>query len=119
MLRRCSTMLVLGVAILVAGTAWAQDQKEGKKRQHQTPEQRFDALEKAAKHDPLKGELTKDEFVTAVKEVTPRMASHAEEFFKNAKKADEGKITKDEYVKAWKELRAKFAKKKDDDKKPQ
>ena len=84
-----------------------------KKHKGATPEQRFDALEKAAKHDPLKGELTKDEFIAAIKATAKdsKMADHAENFFKSIKKADESKVTKDEFVAA---AKAHHAKKKKD-----
>ena len=96
MVRIWSILSLLVACSIVVNVARAAD--EPKKHEHQTPEQRFDALEKAAKHDPLKGELTKDEFVAAVKEVSPKMADHAEDAFKHIKKADENKVTKDEYV---------------------
>ena len=100
MVRVCSTMLALLVACLVAvNSASAQDKP---KHQHTSPDQRFDALEKAVNHEPLKGELTKDEFITAMKASKSKMADKAEEFFGKIKKADETKVTKAEYVDAMK-----------------
>ncbi len=55
-------------------------------------------MEKAAKHDPLTGVLTQEEFVAGMKAAGGKMADRAEDIFKNIKKADEGKVTKDEYV---------------------
>jgi Ca2+-binding EF-hand superfamily protein len=106
MVRVWTRLAVMVLACLVmVSMAVAQDQGGGKKRTPQTPEERkaaaekrFDALEKAAKHDPATGVLTKDEFVAAVKEVNAKMADRAEDMFKNIKKADESKVTKAEYV---------------------
>jgi len=103
MVRTWLTMLVMALAcLIVVKPASAQ---EGKK--HGGPESRFDALEKAVKHEPLKGELTKDEFVTALKETKSRMADKAEEIFKSITKADENKVTKAEFVTFMKERMAK------------
>ena len=90
------------------------DDAPAKKHKGPSAEQRFDALEKAAKHDPLTGELKKDEFIAAVKATAkdPKQAEHAEKFFTAITKADDGKVTKDEFVKFIKEHHAK-AKKKD------
>lgn len=106
MVRVWSKLLVLVVACLVAvNSVSAQEKKKGK-RDRPSHEKRFDDLEKAVKHDPLKGELTKDEFVKALKETKSRMADKAEETFKSITKADENKVTKDEYVKFHKERSA-------------
>ncbi len=91
-------LIALGLLLAVARQSFAQEKKK-----RPTLEQRFDALEKAAKHEPLTGVLTKDEFVAAVKEVSPRMADRAEKIFDDIKKADAGKVTKAEYVTAMKE----------------
>jgi hypothetical protein len=72
--------------------------QEKKKHDRPSPEQRFDNLEKAVKHDPLTGELTKDEFVTAMKETKSRQADKAGEIFGQIKKASDTKVTKAEYV---------------------
>jgi hypothetical protein len=104
---RVSTRLAVFVlaCLVVVSMSIAQDQPDTKKKGKQSPEERkaaiekrFDALEKAAKHDPLTGVLTKDEYVAAVKEVNAKMGDRAEEMFKNIKKADDGKVTKAEYV---------------------
>ena len=110
MARVWSMLLVMVVACLVAVNSVSAQEKKGK-RDRPSPEKRFDDMEKAVKHDPLKGELTKDEFVTAMKETKSRMADKAEEFFKKIKKADESKVTKDEYVKALKDMFANRQKK--------
>jgi len=99
-------LIALGLLLAVARPSFAQERK-----QRLTPEQRFDALEKAVKHDPLTGVLTKDEFIAGVKEVSPKMADRAEKLFTDIKKADEGKVTKNEYVTAMKERYAKRKKK--------
>jgi len=107
MTRVCSTLLALAIACLVAvNTASAQQNEGKKKRERPNPEARFDALEKAANHDPLTGELTKDEFVKAMKATAPRMGDRAEQFFNRIKKADENKITKAEFVQSMKDFRA-------------
>lgn len=98
MARVCSIFALLFAFVVMVSAARADDPAPPKKHQHQTPEARFDALEKAASHDPVKGVLTKDEFVTALKTVAPKMADKAEEIFAKITKADEGKVTKDEYV---------------------
>jgi hypothetical protein len=99
-----STLLVMVVACLIAVNSTAQEKKRGKGGDRPSPESRFDALEKAAKHDPLTGVLTKEEFVKAMKDSGSRMADRAEEIFTKLKKADEKKITKDEFVKGMKEM---------------
>ena len=110
-----SALLVLAVACLVAvNSASAQD----KKKDRPNPEKRFDDMEKAVNHDPLKGELTKEEFVKAMKATSPRGGDRAEAFFDRIKKVDEKKITKDEFVKAMKEMRSNRGGKRGGDKKP-
>lgn len=111
------TLIVALLCVMASGSAFAQERK-GKRGggDHPSPEARFDAMEKLAKHDPLTGTLTKDEFIKAVKESGSRMADHAEEFFNRIKKADENKVTKDEFVTAAKEMRAKYANRKPDQK---
>ena len=81
-----------------------------------SPEARFDALEKAAKHDPCTGVLTKDEFVAAIKATSkdPKQAEHADKWFDKITKADAAKVTKDEYVKFMKENAGKGKKPKKD-----
>jgi len=69
----------------------------------QDPAARFDALEKAAGHEPLKGELTRDEFVRVMEKSNSQMAKWASQLFDRADKADPTKITKDEWVKSRKE----------------
>jgi hypothetical protein len=125
MVRICSTLLVVVMACLVAANvAFAQEQKKGGKRggtpedRKARAEKRFDDMEKAVKHDPLKGELTKDEFLKAMKEMSQgKMGDRAEEFFKRMKKADESKITKAEYVTAISEMMGGRGKKKQEEKK--
>ena len=100
MVRFWSVMLALVVASLVAVNVSAQEKKKGKMDMGA----RFDALEKAAGHDTLTGELTKDEFVKGMKASGSKMADRAEEIFGKFKKADENKITKDEFVAGMKEM---------------
>lgn len=111
MARVWSMLLVLVVACLIAVNSVSAQEKKGKRGDRPSPEKRFDDMEKAVQHDPLKGELTKDEFVKALKETKSRMADKAEEVFKSIKKADENKVTKDEYVKFLKERFANHQKK--------
>ena len=61
---------------------------EKKKHERQTPEQRFNAQVKAVNHDPLKGELPKDEFIKAVKQSksTKMAEGAAEEFFRTSRR---------------------------------
>jgi hypothetical protein len=114
---RIGSFLTLLLASLLMASALRADDAPPppKKPPRKTPEQRFDALEKAAKHDPLKGVLTKGEFVDAIKATSsPRMADRAEEMFLSIPKADPGKVTKDEFVKAINELIKSRGKKKDE-----
>jgi hypothetical protein len=118
MRRFCSILSFLLACLIVASTVRGQDPDNPppkKKKRSMTAAQRFDAMEKAANHDPLKGELTKDEFIAAVKSVQPKQADKAEDMFKGITKADEGKVTKDEYVAWTKAEAAKRKKKKKDD----
>ena len=92
------SLILAGFVAVNTGSA-----QEKKKHDRPSPEARFDGLEKAVKHDPLTGELTKDEFVTAMKETKSRAADKAEEIFGQIKKADEKKVTKAEYVAHMKE----------------
>jgi hypothetical protein len=106
MVRVWTRLAVVVLACLVmVSMAVAQDQGGGKKRPQQTPEERkanaekrFDDMEKTAKHDPLKGELTKEEFVAGMKEINTKMADRAEQMFDRITKADSTKVTKAEYV---------------------
>jgi hypothetical protein len=101
MVRVWSIFTLLLVCFVAASTVRADDAP--KKHKGPTPEARFDALEKAANHDPLKGELTKDEFIAAFKATTPDKADKASGIYKAIPKADMGKVTKDEWVKFAKE----------------
>ena len=96
MVRIWSILALLLAYVAMASTVSAQDAP--KKHKGGDPAAYFDTLEKAAKHEPLKGELTKDEFIAARKATAPDKAEQAEGFFKQIKKADDGKVTKDEYV---------------------
>jgi Ca2+-binding EF-hand superfamily protein len=106
MVRVWTRLAVVVLACLaMASVSFAQDDGGGKKRTPPTPEERkanaekrFDDLEKAAKHDPVTGVLTKDEFVAAVKAGGGKMADRAEQMFDRITKADKDKITKAEYV---------------------
>ena len=112
MVRVWSILTLLLACLALVSTVRADD--AAKKHKGFSPEAYFDTLEKAAKHDPLKGELTKDEFVAARKATNPDKAEQAEGFFKQIKKADEGKVTKDEFVKFMKDHAGKGKKKKKD-----
>jgi len=107
MTRVWRALLVLIVAGLVAvDVALAGEESKGsgtpagakQSGQWQDPAAGFDAMEKAAGHDPLKGELTKEEFVKVLEETDARMGKWASQLFDQATKADPKKITKDEWV---------------------
>ena len=100
MVRVGSLLTLLLACSVMAGTVRAGDAPV-KKHKGQSIEQHFDALEKAAKHDPCTGVLTKDEFVAAVKATSKdaKQAQHADKWFDKITKADESKVTKDEFVK--------------------
>lgn len=110
MVRIWSILTLLFACCVMVNTVRAQDAPAKK---HKGPEARFDALEAAAKHDPLKGELTKDEFVAAIKATAkdPKQAEHAESLFNKISKADETKVTKAEFVKFAKDHAGKGKKK--------
>jgi len=66
---------------------------------------RFDAMEKAVGHNPLKGQLTKEEFIKIMKPPAPVLGKSepsfnrlAEDAFNRITKADPNKLTKNEYV---------------------
>jgi len=107
MVRKWSTMLFVALACLIVVNTASAQQGDQPAKKHGGPEARFDAMEKAVKHDPLKGELTKEEFVAALKELKSPRADKAEEFFNKIKKADENKVTKEEFVTAVKAMMAK------------
>ena len=85
--------------------------KQSPEERKAAAEKRFDDMEKAAKHDPLTGVLTKDEFVAAIKEINSKMGDCAEQMFDRITKADKDKITKGEYVKFASEPRQRGGKK--------
>jgi hypothetical protein len=116
MARLWTTLMVLVVACLVTVNMASAQGRQGKKGQKggKTPDagKMFDDAEKAAKHDPLTGVLTKDEFVKGLKESGSRMASHAEQMFDRIKKADNSKVTKEEFTTFLKDFMGNRGKKK-------
>jgi hypothetical protein len=95
MVKLWTTLLVLVVACLVTVNVASAQGRQGKK-DGRLPDagKLFDDAEKAAKHDPLTGVLTKDEFVKGMKESGSKMADRAEQMFDRIKKADNSKVTK-------------------------
>ena len=99
MLRLWTTLLVLVVACLVTVNMASAQGRQGKKGGKMPDAGKlFDGMEKLAKHDPLTGVLTKDEFAKGMKESGSRMASRAEQMFDRIKKADKSKVTKEEFT---------------------
>jgi hypothetical protein len=113
MIRVGMTVVALVVAgMLSVSAALAAEVKKGggtageakKGGAWRDPAATFDAMEKTAGHDPLKGELTKEEFVKALEKADAQMGKWGNQLFDRATKADPNKITKDEWVKFMKEF---------------
>jgi hypothetical protein len=113
MVRLWTTFLVLAMACLVTVNTASAQGKQGKKGGKMPDAGKlFDEMEKKAKHDPLTGVLTKDEFVKGMKESGSKMADRADQMFERIKKADKTKVTKDEYTTFLKDFMANRGKKK-------
>jgi hypothetical protein len=113
MVRLWATFLVLAMACLVTVNVASAQGKQGKKGGGMPDAGKmFDDTEKAVKHDPLTGVLTKDEFVKGMKESGSRMADRGEQMFEHIKKADNSKVTKEEFVTFMKDFMGNRGKKK-------
>ncbi len=88
-MRIWSSLIAVAVCLVIAGNAWAQEEKKGKKKPARSPEEIFKKLDKDAS-----GDLTLEEFLGKRKDAAKTRATDR---FKKLDKDGNDKLTLEEF----------------------